>query len=676
MKIALAQIDMRLGDIDAICSRIASQAQIASRQGAQLMCTPMPLFTGYLPGQLVLYPNFEHDLVRALKDLAQEVEGYGISCLVPAMTSTDEDDPYDYIFEAFLLREGRVSPLRRTMSRARKGAPVNPWSPAVFDVAGTRVAVTFDLERDISDLPSGCDLLIYFQALPYDSSDIMTQPARALLHGRYDDAVSQAGVWLACMVPVGGFDEAAYPGGSFVMDDSARVIAQAPSFEEHLLVQDVQRGVQLPKLEGYELSLYSKEQYLWEVLRVHLRDSVAGSGKTRVVVPLSGDLPSSLLAALAVDAVGSRNVIGLLCDRPDALTPDDEAREARRVELARAVADRLQLRLVEHAAADLGGLLDRPVKREEKPRLRGDLESYYLSDVARVFSAYPLSPLTKTEYALCAEALAGRTPAALAPFGDIYLTELEFLARTRNDMSDVIPQELVSLDAVEDKMHEALDAAVETFGDDPVYTERIRSLLRTLDASLVDDLLKAHIDRNLELDETQLGRREPEAASLLLMLVRRGEGARRNLPMSPVVSSRSFSDRFWPVSLAWSDTGRRGAQRLDVSTLADEELDRFEESGEQHGTRVRKEIFNQLGNMLGVPPEQLEELNTDEGQQRMRDTLERLGEQLQDVFEQLEEDDDDFRDFVERARRNGPPQPPSGGGSDDDEGDSSLFSDN
>ena len=674
MKVALAQIDMRLGDIDGICSRIADQARIAARQGAQLMCTPMPLFSGYWPGQLVQYPNFEHDLVRSLKSLALEIEELGVACLVPSMTSTDEDDPYDYIFEAFLLRDGRVAPLRRTMSRVRSVAPIDPWFPAVFDLAGTRVAVTFDFERDITELASGCDLLIYFQSAPYDSSDIMTQPSQALINGRYTEPITQAGVWLACMAPVGGFDEAVYTGGSFFMDDSARVVAQAPNFEEALLVQDVRRDVQIPRVESYELSTCTREQYLWEALRIHLRDSVRASGRDRIVLPLQGDLQSSLLAALCVDAVGSRNVIGLLCERPDALTPAEEAREAGRMEAAREVADRLHLRLVEHAGGDLSQIFDRPIRRQETAGLRSDLESYYLADVARAFHAFSVSPHTKTAYALCAGALASGTSADLAPFGDIYLTELEFLARTRNDASNILPARLVTLNAVEDGMAQIMDAAVQPLSDDPTYVDRASSLLGSLEPAEVDGLLEDHIDRNLGLDETRLGKSRPQVAALLLLMVRRGEAARHALPACPIVSARSFADRCWPVSLAWSDTGRRGAPRQDVSSLADEELARLEENGEQRGDRVRSELMNQLGNMFGIAPEQLEELGSQEGQRRMRDTLQRIGEQLESAFEELASGGDAEEGLDALKRELQSMQRPSGGDEDDD--DFSLFSEN
>ncbi len=155
MRIALAQIGARLGDFDGICSRVEQQVYLAQDTGADLLCVPAPLMCGVTPGALVDYPNYEHDLLRALDRLAVICDAAGVACIVPAVLSLEVGQ----LFEAFLLRRGRVVPLRLTMIRHQEGVPVSPWSPPVFDIAGTRIAVTFDAQRDLASLPGGCDLL-------------------------------------------------------------------------------------------------------------------------------------------------------------------------------------------------------------------------------------------------------------------------------------------------------------------------------------------------------------------------------------------------------------------------------------------------------------------------------------------------------------------------------------
>ena len=635
MKIALAQTDMRLGDIEGICSRIASQAYIAAVAGVQLMCTPAPLFAGVLPGALIEYDNYEHDLLRALGSLASDLADTGVVCLVPAVI------PYEggALFEVFMLREGRVVPTRLTVAQFR-GDGDNAWVPPVFDVAGTRVAVTFDIRRDLTELPTGCDLLVYFQVNGFDMTDESTAAVAAVADGCFRDEVARAGVWLALMAPVGGFDDASYTGGSFVMDDAGRVVAAASCFAESLLVQDVERGCSLPALDEHELPAYNREEWLWEALRLHLRDTLADAGLGRAVVPLLGDLPSSLLAALAVDALGPRNVFGLIVEGPDPLTPADEARETEKTALAREVAANLHIRVAERSVSEAVRLLGRDgaltgaMAREHDAQMHRSLVSLCLSDTAHVQHAAALSSLTKTDAALRAGAWMHGN-ALVAPFGDVYLSALENLARMRNRISAALPAHLVGLRAVEETLSEVVRDAAALFCDNAIDCARVVALLGSLDPAQVDGALEAHVDRNLCLENIPLADRSPEATALLLMLVRSGERPRRTLPASPVVSARAFCERMWPAGLAWSDLGRHGEDRICSQDLAQAERRRLEMRGDERGDAVRGEIMGLLGGLLGLTPEQLAELHSEEGQRRMREKFRRFEQQLQDAFEHM-----------------------------------------
>ena len=638
MKLALAQIDMRLGDIEGICSRIADQAALAAAGGAQLLCTPAPLFAGVQPTTLIDYANYEHDLVVHLRELAVRVEASQIACLVPAVISIDQVP----LMECFLIREGRVIPLRAMMAERLGRADAASWEPAVFEVAGTRIAVTFDFARDITQVPRGCDVLVYFQASGFDATCEQTSAVASVADGHFSDDVARSGVWLACMAPIGGFDETVFTGGSFVMDDGGRVVAAAPCFEEGLLIQDVCRGVMAPGIDQYELPRFNREEWLWEALRIHVRDTVTARGFARAVVPLEGDLPTSLLAALAVDALGSRNVVGIEFARSDVFTPRQEALERDRVERIRALAANLNIQLVERDQGDVSRWMDRDVPARDAGRLRVGIDAIYLADVAHELGACVLSPVTKTDAALIPEALlSASTPRTLcAPFGDVYLTELEFLARYRNRRSAAIPLETVSLAAVEERMETICSAALSAFEDEPERAAAAAALFAELEPAQLDGVIEGHVDRNAVLDDLPAARSNGAAAALVLLLIRQGEGYRRSLPMAPIVSARAFPERLWPVSLGWSDLGRGGAAAERVSDLVEGELERFESRGAEYGERVRGEIMNLLGNLLGLTPEQQAELASEEGQRRMRESAERFESQLREALSHAAEDAD------------------------------------
>lgn len=639
MNIAIAQIDMRLGDVEAVCARIESQGVLAREQGAQLLCTPVPLFAGAAPGPLAESTNFVHDVLSGLGELAGRLAQLDITALVPAFVSHQGA----YILEVFMLKEGRVAPLRTLHAvRREQTGDDNLWMPPIFDIDGVRCAVTFDVERDCELLPPGCDLLIYFQASPFDVTRAETAAAAAIADGHFRPQAVKRSLWLACVAPVGGFDGALYTGGSFVMDDCGRVAALAPCFEETLLVQDVQRGMTLPCVEDHELPHFDRSEWLWGALRLGLADAASAQGVARAALLLEGDLPSSLAAALCVDAFGPRNVVGLFVARHQARTPSQEAAEGARAERVRALAEALHIRLVEREEPDLGALLDRDAPRADTPlaqaaaqQASAHVSQLYLDDLSRLERALPVSSLTKTDYAIAPEGLAGSLAGEVAPFGDVYLTALEFIARMRNRAGAAVPAELVTLRAVRECLDRTVRRVASLEAAHPEYAERMREMLHALEPSQVDGVLEAHIDRDAPFEDIPLAASRPDAVALLLMLVRHGEAARRTLPLAPAVSARSLAERAWPVDLAWSDTGRRGAEPIDLADLTRAAIERAESRSEEVGARVRSEIMGLVGSILGLTPEQLEAMTSEEGRERLGDQLPQLEDQVQQSLRNL-----------------------------------------
>ena len=338
MKLALAQIDMRLGDIEGICGRIEDQARLAHERGARVLCVPAPLFMGAMPGGLVGTADFEHDMLAGLTGVAERIQELDMICIVPAAVSFEGQPLLDYM----MLKDGHVVPARSSIALQRGENNDTRWAPPVFDVDGVRIAVIFDLDRELEMLPTGVDLIAYFQFNAFDMTDRETAAIAAVRSGAYRKIASKRSVWFACMAPVGAYDESVYTGGSFVLDDCGRVVAQAPCFEESLLVQEIQRGVMLDALEDHELPEFRSEEWLWQALVLAVRDNARAHGASRAVVALEGDLPSSLLAALTVDALGPRNVIGLVLGeviRTNELKADEERVKGLIEEMASAYED-------------------------------------------------------------------------------------------------------------------------------------------------------------------------------------------------------------------------------------------------------------------------------------------------------------------------------------------------
>lgn len=347
------------------------------------------------------------------------------------------------------------------------------------------------------------------------------------------------------------------------------------------------------------LPRWNREEWLWESTRLYLRDVVARQASGRVALLLSGDLATSLLAALAVDAVGSRNVIGVVVQHEGALTPQEECAENERLRVARQVASNLRIQVVECEPSSSRGCEEAWTTPEcegeakhfgkATSNARGeDLDA--LLGAARRVDACCVSAMTKTEYALCAPAALrdGLSHCVCAPFGDIYLSNLEFIARWRNRRSPVIPETLVSLA----RLREAgLSYRRASCADgDGELEEKVASVLRSQAPSKIDEALRAHIDKGLDFEENPLAGSSPQALRALMLLIQYGEAARRKLPAMPVLSARSLAERSWPISLGWSDMGRDGEDLMTVDALIQMEQERSSTEGSSHRAQARDEI--------------------------------------------------------------------------------------
>ena len=150
-------------------------------------------------------------------------------------------------------------------------------------------------------------------------------------------------------------------------------------------------------------------------------------------------MPSSLLAALAVDALGPRNVIGLVLGRNRIFTPAQEEAETARCSAVRSIAERLHIRTVERDARMRSACSTATCRRAMPSacvRARWADARGYGARAGR----HGVEPLSKTEYALAAPALSGGYQGDFAPFGDVYLSTLEFVARVRNRTSAWCPK--------------------------------------------------------------------------------------------------------------------------------------------------------------------------------------------------------------------------------------------
>jgi NAD+ synthetase len=323
MRIALAQINPTVGDIAGNCRKIVEYVGRARAESAEVVVFPELAIVGYPPKDLLLKPGFIDDNLRALTLIASRVKGIDV---IVGYADRNPDPVGRPLYNAVaLLRDGQVFsrhfktllPTYDVFDESRYFEPGPDTATAnLIQVGGTLVGVSIceDLWNDerlidrrlyhsnpLANLSSrGSQVLINASASPFVVDK--HQFRREL----FSSQVKQFKQPLVYVNQVGGNDELVFDGNSCVFDAQGNVIAQAKEFVEDLLVVD------LPAHAGNRLEQHSGGvESIYHALVLGLKDYVRKCGFKSVVLGLSGGIDSALTAALAVDALGKENVVGV-----------------------------------------------------------------------------------------------------------------------------------------------------------------------------------------------------------------------------------------------------------------------------------------------------------------------------------------------------------------------------
>jgi NAD+ synthase (glutamine-hydrolysing) len=313
MRIALAQIDPTVGDIDGNAAKIAEWIGRARSEGADLTVFPELCVPGYPAEDLYLKDHFVEASRRAVEDLAKEVSG--TVALVGFAEPAGGGDFRHAHNSLAVLADGEIKGIYRknrlpnyaVFDEQRYFVPGNEGK--TIEVAGTGVGLT--ICEDVwaegppasTEASAGAELIANPSGSPYhrgkgrEREEMFAARARAY------------GTHLAFCNLVGGQDELVFDGQSFAVDPGGEVIARAAQFEEELLVFDLPGSGPVAELLPDLAEVYG-------ALVLGLRDYVRKNGFRHVGLALSGGVDSALVALLAADAVGSENLSCVVMPSP------------------------------------------------------------------------------------------------------------------------------------------------------------------------------------------------------------------------------------------------------------------------------------------------------------------------------------------------------------------------
>ncbi|MBI1912027.1 MAG: NAD+ synthase [Deltaproteobacteria bacterium] len=365
LRIGMAQINPTVGDISGNAEKIFSYTENAKKLGCDIVLFPELALTGYPPEDLLLKPKFIDDNLRILKGLSRQIKG--ITAIVGFV-----DRDVDIYNAAAIIQKGKVVDVYHKMYLPNYGV----FDEQRYFQAG-ETALNFTLNdikigveicEDIwypegparTQALAGAEVIVNINASPYHMGKACIREEMLMTRAR-DNAVI-----IAYNNTVGGQDELVFDGQGMIVGNDGNIIARGKAFEEELIAADIdvdaiamarlhdprRREVKLKtKIEGLrEITLepqrprkrkpklpqmvsekFETTEEVLSALVLGTRDYVKKNGFKHVVVGLSGGIDSSLVAAVAARALGSKNITGVLM--PSKFTSKESREDA--LELAK-----------------------------------------------------------------------------------------------------------------------------------------------------------------------------------------------------------------------------------------------------------------------------------------------------------------------------------------------------
>ncbi len=532
VSIAVAQLNLTVGDLAGNADRIIAALEEARAAGADLLLTPELALSGYPPEDLLLRPDFYRACSRETERIAAAATGITVVLGHPV---EDGDQRYN---AASVLRDGKLVaryhksllPNYEVFDEERYFEAGN--AACVFECKGVRFGLNIcaDVwERGPAEVAraAGAQVLLALNASPYHMNK---HPQRLQV---LRDRVRETGLPILYCNMVGGQDELVFDGASFALDRDGALCYQAASFAERVDLLGYQAGAWLGGTRATERTL---EAEAYEALKTGVRDYLGKNRFPGAIIGLSGGIDSALTLAIAVDALGADRVRAVMMPSPYTarMSLDDSREMVRRLAVRY---DEIAIEPAMKVFADLlapqfAGLPADTTEENLQARIRGMI----LMALSNKTGAIVLTTGNKSEMATGYATLYGDMAGGFAVLKDLYKTLVFRLSNWRNTVSPVIPQNII---------------------DRPPSAE-LKPDQKDQDSLPPYEMLDAIIEAYMERDESPreiiaAGFPEAEVRRTVGML-KRNEYKRRQAPVGIRVTPRGFGrDWRYPITSRYQD---------------------------------------------------------------------------------------------------------------------------
>jgi len=558
IRIALAQINPTVGDLDKNADLISKYAFDATNAGATLIVFPEMVLTGYPVEDLANRASFRAASIAAVEKLALRInqEGNGdLTLLVGYLGQSPSGRPQNcvaviYRGEILATYIKHHLPNYGVFDEYRNFAPGN--HSLVVRVAGVDIGVAIceDIWQSggpVAELAKrNIGLLLVPNGSPFEANK---DDARLAL---VQQRAIELSAPLAYVNMTGGQDDLVFDGDTIVVGSQGELIARAPQFEDGLMIIDLEvklassdpdliiSNTPLPKYKANVPGVARRlgdEDEIWQGLVIGLRDYVEKNNFKSVILGLSGGIDSALVAALAADAIGGNRVYGVAL--PSKYSSDHSLADAKEL----AINIGLNYRIIEIQPM-VGNLIENlHLSGVAEENLQARVRGITLMGLSNQEGHLVLATGNKSELAVGYSTLYGDAVGGFAPIKDLYKSQVWQLAKWRNELAILqgqTPPIPVS------SINKAPSAELRP---DQKDTDSLP------DYKILDQILQIYIDQDGGRSAALAAGFDAALVDRVVGLVDRAEYKRRQYPPGTKISSRAFGkDRRLPITSHWRES--------------------------------------------------------------------------------------------------------------------------
>ena len=553
IRVALAQINPTVGDLEGNCAKILAQAQLAHTAGAHLVLFPEMVLTGYPVEDLALRSTFRSAAKKALSDLVPLLPT-AIASVVGYLEESVEGKPQNAVA---IIHGGKIVgtyvkhhlPNYGVFDEFRNF--VAGEEPLIFRLHGIDIGVAicediWRFEGPVSELAARKPgLVVVPNGSPFERNK---DDVRAAL---VSQRAKEIGAPLVYVNMTGGQDDLVFDGDSIAVDSHGATIVRAPQFEEGLTIVDLDCAsmssepdvtiseAPLPNYEKLVLNESARladEAEIWKALVTGLRDYVEKNRFPSVILGLSGGIDSAVTAAIAADALGAGRVFGVAL--PSKYSSDhslhDAADLAHRIGLNHRIVPIQPM--VDQFISHLGltGLAEENVQA----RVRGTT----LMGISNQEGHLVLATGNKSELAVGYSTMYGDAVGGYAPIKDLLKREVWAIARWRNkaalEAGEIAP---IPESSITKEPSAELRPGQKDSDSLPDY-------------EVLDRMLEIYIENDEGLEGLLAAGFSKELATTTVQMVDAAEYKRRQYPPGTKISGRAFGkDRRLPITSKWRE---------------------------------------------------------------------------------------------------------------------------